>query len=709
MSAKDKDKGRKSETMKSLAELGQLLPARTGELAPSPQPAATTLAPALASHTTVVRSLNRAGRAPYNFVPLAKEWRVWKQDGELPKHDVYRAGLLSGEIELEIEALTDFYIRGMWALEKFTEIDRTTGRPRAVKDQSTPFLVEGKLRLPGSSLRGMVRTLVEILCGSPLEPVNNTQLFYRAVAAVPDPGNVSSFEPQAATYKNRIARVKAGYLYSSAIGPWRICPALPGPDGRAAYRYRTQETWKRERIKFTQDGLYARAAAQNDPRAQAGWVVCSGKMQNKRAQWIVPAENPEADAVEIPEDDVDAYKEGGITQMIEQNRFQYTDSTRGLPCFYVEWQGGSGEHHVAFGHTPNFRLPYMTTTARGTPPANRRTGGDSRWDLAQAIFGRVPRVDGDRKIDGNKGRVFFEDAELAPASSGVFEADPAAIVLGAPKPTTYEHYLVQEDEKITAARHWDGDYKSTDKPTPGVVRGHKLYWHRPGAPIRPAEQKQERVATRLQVAHGGARFRASIRYENLDHVELGALLSAISLPEGCAHHLGMGKPLGLGSFRLKVNRLNQISREDRYAAFFDADSGLVTGAGVATVDNYKEEFARWYVGSAEPKPDPVSAMWSQPRLRELRALLEFDGLSKGADWYARTRYLEFGRLTQGMGGLYNEYLHVGYPKQRALQKRRPLPPASQVLSDDPHVPDDPRPPFEGPPLVPNLRSRKTAS
>src|SRR5207247_7451695 len=109
----------------------------------------------------VVDDPRRAGRAPYNFVPLPDS-AVFYPEGP-PTQDRYHTDLLTGEIHVEWSALTDFYIRGMWPLA-----DHAAGREN--KDQTLPFLVNEKLVLPGSSLRGLIRNVVEILGRAPLGP-----------------------------------------------------------------------------------------------------------------------------------------------------------------------------------------------------------------------------------------------------------------------------------------------------------------------------------------------------------------------------------------------------------------------------------------------------------------------------------------------------------------------------------------------------------
>jgi len=677
-------------SFQDLAKLRDALPAASpSQRPPAQQP--TAQSPQYAQPP--IDRADRAGRAPYNFVPLPGD-ACWLAGADAPPHaDRYQPGLLSGEIEIGIEALTDFYIRGMLG-------ESETGKQ--AKDQPEPFLVNGRLRIPGSSLRGLLRNLIEIMGCSPLHPVNDQQLFYRAVAATPNPNDASSFEPQAATYKSRLETVKAGYLYASST-KWIIRPAKPAGLAKPAYLYATSDIWRREAISYVPDGFRARRCHEKDPGARKGWLVCSGRMRGKKNQWIVPEEDPSGKQIEIPPEDVDAYLEAGKTQEIEKNHFQYgrrEDYRKGVPCFFVTWRaegaGGVEREYVAFGHTPNFRMPYLTTTGLAVPPNLRRAQSEPKWDLAQAMFGRTTTLDEKRKeISGAKGRIFVEDALLQGQPAGQFQRESAAVVLGAPKPTTYQHYLVQPSSRVDAALHWDGDYRSKGASGKAVVRGHKLYWHRPNAPIKPADDKQQRVETKLKVAHRGLQFRAVVRYENLRPWELGALLRSLELPPGCAHKLGMAKPLGLGSMRFAIVAHRQINRVERYQAFFSNDGkSLRTGASpVSDASVPVKEFDRKFGWDWD----------NNVRGRELKALLTFDNLPDG--WHNRTRYLEFGKISppNGRPYIYNEYSHSGYPGPSLTNKRRPLPPPTQVIRPGQGVPADDRPPFEGPRLRPDLR------
>lgn len=694
--------------------------------------------------STEVHSKQRAGRAPYNFVPAPDTVRL---DAGPPPADRYDPDLLSGEMDLRIEALTDFYIRGMWRFKDYQE--KSVGeRPVEVKDQVDPFGVRPALRLPGSSLRGMLRTLVEILSDAPLEPINDSQLFFRAVGASDDP-NDRSFEPHATIYKERMVvgtgdspsdptgpSAQVGYLHASKDG-WKIRPALTHPThGTQWYRARRgglgdkkegmYKIWfepaapvkgtypHRKQIHYefgTVTAFQERTGSDAPAGYEAGWLICSGDIKGKYLQWIVHEEDTAAEFIEIPDYDVKAYKEAGISYWLQDHpQLIYKEGDEAKPCFYVEWKDAEEQRHVSFGHTPYFRLPYKATPQKANPA--KRPEGDTRWSLAEAIFGRV------KPGDAAKTRVFVEDGFWIGGPPDAV-GNPITTVLGAPKPTTYQHYLVQASEQKQDSIHWDDPSAR--------LRGHKLYWHRPGARIREVSG-QENVTTKFRPAKEGAVFQARIRYENLRPHELGALLTALELPQGCAHKLGMGKPLGLGSFWISVMEIREIDRRERYSAFFDTTSGsLVTGARPATPERRKElkdSFASWKTG--HHGAGASDCLWNDPRLAELKALLTYDGLPSDRNrWNAMTRYLEFGKVRIPHGPsdfLYNEYTHVDqaigqWPppvvtskdkaktkdkankkrKPSKLEPRRPLPPASQVLEEankpSPNLPTDPRPPF----------------
>ncbi len=628
--------------------------------------------------SVTVSTKERAGRAPYNFVPLPRE--AWKRVSEPPKANAFQEGCHTGEMEVGLLLKTDFYTRGMWKAAEYRKQVRETIQP-------LPYMVDGQVRLPGSSLRGMVRSLIEILSFSPMGEINNTQMFFRSVASVPDPGNVRSFEPQAKAYKdlllqNQELKAQAGYLYGSRKG-WYIQPATVCPaTERSWHRYRTRETWIRRKVRFDiEDGGYE--VRMNPQGREEGWLVCSGGMNGKQKQWIVRAEDPDQDKkVELPWDLVAAYKENGVTKQIRDANFDYNDQSKGVPCFYVTDPKGNV---AAFGHTAFMRMPYERTPREALPPNQKKLPAE--WDFVERLFGRVQA----KGVPGARGRVSFEDGVVEDAKL----TDKRRTALGQPKPTTYQHYLVQADERVAKSIHWDGD---VDGGGDVYLRGHKMYWHRPLVTENAGkgEARKDNVATEFIPVANGVTFRARIRFENLSDAELGALLTALALPQGCAHKLGMAKPLGFGSIqvvRLGI-RLREVAK--RYGSFFDAGiCRLATGERRLSAEEFvakQDAFAAAVLGEGVR----VGQLWSHPRLAELRAMLTLGEAQFTDAWSNKTRYLEFGRPTDWETDRnYNEYNEIGHPDQpRKLSKRRPLPPATQVLGDKNGLPQDARPKFK---------------
>jgi CRISPR-associated protein (TIGR03986 family) len=154
-------------------------------------------------------------------------------------------------------------------------------------------------------------------------------------------------------------------------------------------------------------------------------------------------------------------------------------------------------------------------------------------------------------------------------------ADPIAPkILATPKPTAFQHYLTQQKPNDKNQL----DHYDSPPPHETVIRGHKLYWHQ-GERSRndiedPNASPTSTQHTQFKPVKAGVRFKFRIYFENLSDRELGALcwvLRPLGDPakEYC-HHLGMGKPLGMGAVKLEAT-LHLTDRRRRYGSPFDGD------------------------------------------------------------------------------------------------------------------------------------------
>lgn len=142
------------------------------------------------------------------------------------------------------------------------------------------------------------------------------------------------------------------------------------------------------------------------------------------------------------------------------------------------------------------------------------------------------------------------------------EQDITLAILGSPKPTTTQFYLLKD-------KYPDGkvDYNDAE----ARLRGRKIYRHHKQvvdteysrAPKdNPIKDDQNRTVH--GVLKPGASFTFTIDFESLAPVELGALLWSLELEKGMHHRLGFAKPLGFGSIRVQVQKLALLHPEARY-------------------------------------------------------------------------------------------------------------------------------------------------
>jgi CRISPR-associated protein (TIGR03986 family) len=124
---------------------------------------------------------NQTASAPYNFVPLPEKIiPAVPNASELPDHDRYypEPGYHSGYFDVTLTTLSPLYIRGPIAAQ-----DLLRQEEKEVKDNPAFFHSgdAGRPVIPGSSLRGMLRGLLEIVSYSKMKWVSEKQLFFRTV------------------------------------------------------------------------------------------------------------------------------------------------------------------------------------------------------------------------------------------------------------------------------------------------------------------------------------------------------------------------------------------------------------------------------------------------------------------------------------------------------------------------------------------------
>ncbi|MCI0389627.1 MAG: TIGR03986 family CRISPR-associated RAMP protein [Acidobacteria bacterium] len=683
----------------------------------------------------------RTARAPYNFVPLPEEIITVEQD-KLPKLNSYQTGTHTGWFDCELVTCSPIYVRGMMTHAQHKQYDPQEERKLTEaeeinrKEERAGFyapdpaqMIEGRPApaIPGSSLRGLIRALIEIAGYGKMRWVNDdVKITFRAVAA-------SREDPLAEPYRKVIGQfsrnVLAGYLHRTQSGDWGIQPARKPKDKgwpeQAAYlkvkdvkipseaidgfrRFDHRDYWpdwfevSYNAVSEKSKGrAFVRVTQIGDPQDNyqyRGVLVCTGNMVEsggadspRRNHTLVLEEDKSKKALPIASDLLRAYRET-MTPFQRDEIWPEAGLEEGAPVFYVT----ESDRVAWFGHTPNFRIPARkangeVATLKDFIPSEMRRPNNAieptEPDLAEAIFGWVgddkegnpTEFGADRKLKATQraGRVSFTDARYEDNQHGVWYDTAKSTIpmpLSTPKITTFQHYLVQDKDK-----GHDPDLRGSlaHYGAETEIRGHKLYWHKGNARIKEAEaDTNESQLTRIHPVKAGVRFRLRVHFENLRDYELGALAWALTLPPGEAgqrycHKLGMGKPLGMGSVAITAT-LHLTERSQRYARLFERGS-FFTGANTADAGKFICAFESYVLGRI-PETAEGGKFTKLERMQMLLTILQWREWDK--DWAERTRYLE-----------------IEHPKHDNEYKDRPVLPDPLFVSGERVTPQAPNPLF----------------
>ena len=562
----------------------------------------------------------KTARAPYNFIPLndkvvKSEYEKWES---IPGFNTYDNGKFTGFIDLEIETKTPIYIRDM---KQIKDIDKEDYQP------STFFFKEKEYRIPGSSLRGLTRSMMEILSFGNFGFYDDKYLYYRGIVdkckrfVEEYKKNMSTQDPS--NKKSITYNFLAGYLMKEGF-EYFIIPAKTGNDGKA---YRQLKLKTSKEFEFKQD------------ESTGEYRVYAGHMPGKENIWVINPPDYNTQKIPIPEKDIDSYindenmfrdkkkdedidkKDGDLVRQLEIGN-------KIVPCFYVKWKDSKSCDRVAFGHTGYFRLSYKKSVKEHIP---KILTDEKILDIPAAIFG-------DEKH--HAGRVFFEDAFLSKEMNGenISMKEVTPQILSGPKPTTFQHYLEQPNGKDTCSEklnHWNNVSN---------IRGNKMYWHKNVQKEKEFEKvnsknNNEKVTTKMTPLKSGTKFNGRIRFENLSEIELGALLFALELPEKHYHKIGMAKPLGLGSIKITPELIltERNGKDNRYEKLFDNDNWYLAESNSNTQE-FKNKFEAYI---KEKTGNNVDTIWNIPRLRQLKIMLDWKN-TEIPDWKDKTRYMNIG-------------------------------------------------------------------
>lgn len=442
--------------------------------------------------------------APYNFVPLPE--KAIPAPENLPGMDQYYDERYSGVIGCKITTRSPVYVRGMAEPDFFAELKEKPVHEMddKKKRQYARFYSrddKGLPAIPGSSLRGMIRSIVEVAAFAKMQWVTDAPLFFQALRDLTSLGTY---------YRNSVMRnagkgnfvplVQGGYLVRKR-DQWFIRPAqiVQGVTFARILKKKIQkmelqvwrehnrakEIWVRlgersyERLgKNVRLEYLCVQEAKNAPAKdfkKALLVTGVDISNNKNMEVVLFPPDSSSELIKVSDE---IFWLEQVCYRLEEPGARQDEALKPFqPVFYLLEEGGL----VFFGRTIMFPLPYIRTPSGLVPTELSPEASQVKLDIAESIFGFTPRGKNDQR-PSLAGRVSFCDALVKPNQDEIWLSKDPIIpeILSEPKPTAFQHYLTQETTPDGALNHYD-----SPPPHDTVIRGHKFYWHkaRGGYPI----------------------------------------------------------------------------------------------------------------------------------------------------------------------------------------------------------------------------------
>lgn len=444
---------------------------------------------------------------PYSFVSLGSNVQREKPtDGEL-----------TGKIRVSLIVKTPLSIPDTEGVTT-DEIDHKT----------YPFFrVADKPVIPGSQLRGMLRSAYETLSNSCFSVNNNNILTARHA----NPGN-----PGLIQFKN---------------GTWHLFEARTSKDNGQTISDSTsvRRTW------YSLDGRQLKTKIFRSTGIE---IECTN---------IEKAVENYHENIQIYKADKSSFQrhEAKLTYGIRQDGKLY-------PVYYeiVEFNG-SNYVYLSPAQMGRYVFDNRLDDLLGTHASCAKQQGESLCK-ACSLFGMISS-EGKRSYAS---KLRFSDAQIESFES----MGPVMLKeLASPKPTAVEFYTRKPDGSL----YWTYDYKITSykrvelvrdkngrmktQTIPQkekcviVIRGRKYYLHNPHLmpSVYTATEKTKRNTT-VELCKPESRFTFDIFFEKITEQQLRELLWTITIGENDEngvqmHKLGHGKPLGLGSVKLVVDEV----------------------------------------------------------------------------------------------------------------------------------------------------------
>jgi len=486
--------------------------------------------------------------APFNFVPLSE--KVFFPDwADEVSHDVPFEDSQNDVIDITITAKSPIFVRD--------------------GEEDTKFCNhEGTHYIPSSSVKGMVRNVLEILSFSKIQIDKKKHSKYMSVR------DMTNRKELVGTANG------CGFLKQGSDGKWYIedygKPRTIGYKSKhekiignincdfetAQEKYNQNNLTSKIKVKKSVKDLISRDGkkigtkniAHLDSSGEDAYLILTGGIDNKKNEFVFVSSDKEKNPIQNIDNAVKKFKNAYFeSDSIDGNYWKNNwDKEIGIPIFYVKDKQGKVSD---LGLSQLFKLAYDSTIDNATKQdiEYMTVDGhkDEKLDLAQTIFGTIRE-----NAPSLKGRVQFSHFK---ADDNVDTYGEVTVVLGSPNASFYPEYIEQDCSEQGKLK---SDNYHTLKSNSSKISGWKRYpLHKNKIDIKSVEASDSSTTFNPLGKYEGSTFKeftfsGKVRFHNLKKLELGALLSALTFHNNhnqFYHNIGMAKSLGLGKIKIDID------------------------------------------------------------------------------------------------------------------------------------------------------------
>lgn len=469
---------------------------------------------------------NLKATAPYNFIPVSDRIVGAAQDNEK---------LFSGTINCSLKALSPIFIGGI--------SKNSQGSSGDIPHHDFLRVNNNECIIPGASIKGMLRNIVETISCSSMSNVSDDKIFYRRV-------NVNK-----CPYKDHYPPVDR----ETHKPKWYQGGFLKLENGEYILE------------KANVEQIYSDTDKDN--------VLITGPLPGKsRCNYYSFTEQKNPQRFKIEKSVFDDFINQMRNVVPQENNWESENhkltNGEGVKVFYT-LDLNNKQRVDAIGFCVYFRRAYDKT-----PYQLIRNNIN---DFSRTLFGRIDENCEDSSKSAVKGRVACLNAKFIGMPTPDNECE---LYLSSPHTTCIRHYLEQQSN--------DCDNPSDYNDPNAKLRGRKFYWNRTPVDRTPTAVEKGNVKILPLVAGSKAEF--SIVVDKITFVELGAILEAIKLPSSFkdghihCHRIGGGKPAGLGAVEITIDSATVQNVKDRYSSFKDRIENKVKTLTLAELEDARNAF-----------------------------------------------------------------------------------------------------------------------